>query len=217
MMERLVIFLSLSCLTQITRCQLMCSLNFTNTITNGLKVNGTIIQNNVSYPNGTYFYHDWEIKGCICKVKNCIRKCCPNGQLLTTNGTCVIERNLPRIQLDVYDNEKFLRKLDIDNFFIIHGGGCRDKTMKNVKLYPKEDGNDLYYVQRNGQMHFPNDIQEKFLDADNYCLDLERTRGNKIETTAYRCFNDDTQEYSETVTKGNVVGKYFTILFFLLM
>lgn len=225
MLPRVIILslLFLCILMRISRAELLsCPSNYTEDITDGKQfVNGTIIKNNVQYPNGTYYYYyddnnnKKKIKGCLCKVKNCVRKCCPDGQLLT-NDTCVIDMNLPNLRIDVYDKDKFIDKLNISNFYIIHGGGCPNFNMKKFKLEPFDMSEDLYYVQMNGQLHLPNDIDvnDRYLDVDNYCLDIERRNFNNYDNVVYRCIEEDYYTSGEFIAlTGNVLGKYSFFVF----
>ncbi|KAG5896046.1 hypothetical protein JTB14_011041 [Gonioctena quinquepunctata] len=59
-------------------------------ITDGIKNGTDIIKNGFTFGETHYFVLGDSIKGCICEVKQCIRKCCPEGQKLNfTSKECV--------------------------------------------------------------------------------------------------------------------------------
>ncbi|XP_074038802.1 G-protein coupled receptor Mth2 isoform X7 [Leptinotarsa decemlineata] len=59
-------------------------------ITDGQRIGTNITKNGLIFDENHYFIDGNSIKGCICDVKQCIRKCCPEGQKLNfTSKECV--------------------------------------------------------------------------------------------------------------------------------
>lgn len=68
--------------------------NITVDITDGIYDGTSIISDGITYDESNYFSSGSEIRGCICNVKVCIRKCCLDGEVLnSTSRSCESVRN----------------------------------------------------------------------------------------------------------------------------
>lgn len=92
--------------TQVSKCEKNVD------ISDGKRQGSSIVKDGVVYKEKDYFVDsDGSLRGCICNVKPCIRKCCAENEILNlTTKHCVQSegtRLLPLLQniIDVPDNE----------------------------------------------------------------------------------------------------------------
>ncbi|XP_056629654.1 G-protein coupled receptor Mth2-like isoform X3 [Diorhabda sublineata] len=63
-------------------------------ITDGIRSGTNITKDDITYTEKNYFVQGDSIKGCICNVKQCIRKCCDEGEVMNmTTRTCVADKS----------------------------------------------------------------------------------------------------------------------------
>lgn len=68
--------------------------NISVDITNGVQEGTSIISDGITYNESNYYFSGGEIRGCICNIKMCIRKCCLEGEVLnTTSRSCESSTN----------------------------------------------------------------------------------------------------------------------------
>ncbi|XP_018567318.1 probable G-protein coupled receptor Mth-like 10 isoform X5 [Anoplophora glabripennis] len=66
--------------------------NISVDITNGVQEGTSIISDGITYTENDYYINGSEIRGCICNVKQCLRKCCLEGETLNlTSKSCESE------------------------------------------------------------------------------------------------------------------------------
>lgn len=145
-------------------------------ITDGIRRNQAIIKDNITYTPENYFSFEGRIRGCICNIKPCIRKCCPRGQIMN-NGRC---------EKDDYEQDFPIHTatdritLSEEHFYYIHNNHC--SSNQSYILDPSYE-EDLHYLQANGSLFWPS--AEQMFQIHEYC----------IET-----FNDDNMfNYTDTV------------------
>lgn len=144
-------------------------------ITDGRKDDGVIVKNNVAYAPSDYFYHEGEIRGCICNIRPCVRKCCPKGHIMN-NRSCQ--------EAEYEQSFKVHRKtepisLPEDYFHYVHNNHC--VSNQSYILDPSFE-EDLHYLQEDGTLLWPS--FDMVLSVEEFC----------IET-----FNDEIFNYTDTV------------------
>ncbi|KAF5288086.1 hypothetical protein FQR65_LT12136 [Abscondita terminalis] len=132
-----------------------CDLNFGINITDGIRGN----KKSINF-NGTWFYpgdyeeRDGIIIGCVCRIKPCLRKCCPSGTFFQ-NRKCVPTNKL----LVIPENKGF----SIDSYHIVYGEKCgKDKSRLMQKSFE---------LDRNGNLKISGPKRDKIYDLTNYCVE----------------------------------------------
>lgn len=107
---------------------------------------GTIIQDGVVFPP-KYVYAknvSGEIRrfGCLCKVKNCFRKCCPVGSVFVGRN-CMEKSDFDEISnngLNLHYSSKFRRKIRMkdNDFNMLFGKPCAEVYLEDHKWYVQE-------------------------------------------------------------------------------
>lgn len=99
---------------------------------------GGIVKNGVTFPPKAVYRKkvDGEMKtfGCLCKVKNCLRKCCDLESVMYINGTFRNCTSMPdydiisRRGLNLSFINNFDRSVDLENsnFGLLHGKPCQE-------------------------------------------------------------------------------------------
>lgn len=144
-------------------------------ITDGVRRNQLIVKDNVTYTPANYFIHEGRIRGCICNIKPCLRKCCPEGHIMRGKG-CERDDYEQNFQIHHLTEEINLPK---EHFHYIHNNHCISN--QSYVLDPAYE-DDWHYLQRNGSLYWPSANQ--MLHIQDYC----------VET-----FNDDSFNYTDTV------------------
>uniref|UniRef100_A0A6P7GYG7 Probable G-protein coupled receptor Mth-like 11 n=1 Tax=Diabrotica virgifera virgifera TaxID=50390 RepID=A0A6P7GYG7_DIAVI len=187
--------ISFSLLCSICVCQdLPCSKDSTVDITDGSKQkNQTIIKNGISFDRDNYFFDGGKIRGCVCNIKRCIRKCCVENEMMVSK-TCTHRRN-ETIDLNFFNGTDPLNDTVLSDFFIIFGRSCP----KNH--YPiKAESYNYIMMQNDGQLYY-SDFDASYT-VEQYCIDVFRT-GNGSETSALMCeFSDNEQEKMQADING---------------
>lgn len=158
------ILLALLCISSRLKRNVHCCstqyLSETIDITNGIKANSSIIYENITYAVGTYFYHNHQIRGCICKIKICLNKCCPRGRVFINVKCENYDGNLIT-NFDVYRGTKKSHLTANDFYFITMGG-------HNGTKQPLTFQKHQYYIQENGEIYM---AKENLTDKRSYCID----------------------------------------------
>ncbi|XP_050514671.1 G-protein coupled receptor Mth2-like isoform X5 [Diabrotica virgifera virgifera] len=202
--------ISFSLLCSLCVCQnLPCSKDSTVDITDGSKQkNQTIIKNGISFDRDNYFFDGGRIRGCVCNIKRCIRKCCVENEMMVSK-TCTHRRN-ETIDLNFFNGTDPLNDTVLSDFFIIFGRSCP----KNH--YPiKAESYDYIMMQNDGQLYY-SDFDASYT-VEQYCIDVFRT-GNGSETSALMCeFSDNEQEKMQADINGTgmIISMPFLLLTFL--
>lgn len=149
-------------------------------ITDGTRDGNTITKNGITYTPENYFEDQSTVKGCICNVIQCVRKCCEDGQVMNlTTRKCV--RNKER---------NFLPNYTLTS--IIHVPENKICDESEVKIKIDQD----FYVE-NGELVWDT---LKFA-MDNFCLAI--TPEN--ETYAIACVTNEEAQVDRFITcLGNV-------------
>jgi hypothetical protein len=137
----------------------------------------------VIYPPDLFWenLHDnvTEVRGCICKLRNCIRKCCPEGQTLLEDGTCVDSNSTllhPFSPQFTDENNKSVTNIDV---FILYGNPCQSG------VYRLDDESDVFALSPTGVLYVP--AEGNFTVAE-YCIEAFE---NPEKILPLLCFTDD--------------------------
>lgn len=168
----------------------------------------------VSYPP-ELFWEDLrddnitEVRGCICELRNCIRKCCPEGQTILANGTCV-DSNLtllhPFSPQFKDENNKSVKNMDV---YTLHGNPCQHG------VYRLDEEGDEFTLTPTGVLNVP---AEGNFTAAKYCIEAFE---NPEKILPLLCFTDDkesvagTQESDMLYAVGMIISVPFLFATFL--
>ncbi|XP_062525808.1 G-protein coupled receptor Mth isoform X4 [Bombyx mori] len=168
-------------------------------ITNGeLLSNGTILSNGILYPPKHVYFNNETLRtyGCVCKVKNCVRKCCSIGSVMYMNSTFKSCAYLPDegimmnrgFNLHYVNRVKKNVKLNDSDFGYVYGKPCDDVYLEDKSWFLQEDGK--LYIQ------IPESIPPWLVQTpDEYCIDTfvreDPTTGERTSSLdALICFAD---------------------------
>nr|AEM43038.1 methuselah-like protein 10 [Bombyx mori] len=118
-------------------------------ITNGeLLSNGTILSNGILYPPKHVYFNNETLRtyGCVCKVKNCVRKCCSIGSVMYMNSTFKSCAYLPDegimmnrgFNLHYVNRVKKNVKLNDSDFGYVYGKPCDDVYLEDKSWFLQE-------------------------------------------------------------------------------
>jgi hypothetical protein len=106
-----------------------------------------------------------EVRGCLCLLRNCIRKCCPDGHTLRKEKGCV-PSNLtllhPFAPQFIDDTNKSVTNVDVH---ILYGEPC---PRRGYLLDPEEDEEDQFSLLPSGKLIAP---REGNFTVANYCIE----------------------------------------------
>ncbi|XP_013145251.1 PREDICTED: G-protein coupled receptor Mth2-like isoform X3 [Papilio polytes] len=168
-------------------------------ISDGILKDGKIFKNGLAFPPKYVYKKNFngvnETRGCVCDVKNCLRKCCPMGSVIYgRNCTQMTDKDIIMNEgLDMFFMNAFQRRIKFDKFedlFLVYGRPCKS-------VYKEDDG--PWFVQKDGKLFVElttNIPPWTVLSPDKYCIDTffyEDGDGNtKTRLDALACFADET-------------------------
>ncbi|XP_069703709.1 G-protein coupled receptor Mth2-like [Periplaneta americana] len=148
-----------------------------------------------TYPSG-YFWKEvnedniTEVWGCVCELRNCIRKCCPEG--MTTSGDECYPSNfslLHPFKPDFIDeNMTLARNVSV---YTLYGIPCPDDSFR---LDPVEDGGEQYELHVSGVLRVPAD--GNFTVAD-YCIEAFEDTGGILPLLCFPPMEEFSTEDNE--------------------
>ncbi|PNF36788.1 G-protein coupled receptor Mth2 [Cryptotermes secundus] len=144
-----------------------------------------------------------EVRGCICELRNCIRKCCPEGQTILADGTCV-DSNLtllhPFSPQFKDENNRSVTNMDV---YKLHGNPCQHG------VYRLDDESDEFTLTPTGVLNVPG---EGNFTAAEYCIEAFE---NPEKILPLLCFEDDDESAEETEGTGMLyaVGMIISVPF----
>ncbi|CAG9856137.1 unnamed protein product [Phyllotreta striolata] len=128
--------------------------------------------------------HDTQESERWCRWNACIRKCCPERQLLA-NKTCA-ESSEHEFTFKSYDGLREITDATVV-YHVLHSNSCR--SAGRFKLSPDYDEADEFYVQRNGTLLKPKDDVMPRVSYQFYCLE-NFLFSDRVELSAIVCYND---------------------------
>lgn len=117
-------------------------------ISDGILKDGKIFKNGLAFPPKYVYKKNFngvnETRGCVCDVKNCLRKCCPMGSVIYgRNCTQMTDKDIIMNEgLDIFFMNAFQRRIKFDKFedlFLVYGRPCKS-------VYKEDDG--PWFVQK---------------------------------------------------------------------
>lgn len=169
--------------------KILCPLHVTENLNDGRKIGSAIVKDGLVYPRGTFFEHDGDLKGCVCNVTRCLRKCCPDGEAAVNNKCASYGESF---QVQTYVDESFLDERPVDSFYLLHGNFCRVGKYKLDTTFAP----DRFYLQPSGNMYMP-ESDPSLIFPHEFCIEqFVNTKTNKTDVTALVCFGD-----------GNIIKK----------
>ncbi|CAG9805772.1 unnamed protein product [Chironomus riparius] len=188
---------------------LSCKFIDTVNITDGFKdSNQNFIYNDEVYPLGTYQEFDYienhvqvktsvnpHIRGCVCKLKPCIRFCCHK------NSKDCIPSN--KLTVDNENEESEVININENKYGILIGRPCE----KIYHLTPDDYDDDRWNFLSNGSI-FANGAVH---DTDDYCLSFN----NDTQVVANLCFHQVDDTRFEVYPIGMLISIPFLIITFL--
>lgn len=173
-----------------------CSLETSLDISNGDRLaSGRIVHNGIHYTPEDYFIYNGTIRGCICKFKRCIPKCCEEDYLVV-NGTC------EPYELDnllTFANYTSALNVSYKNFHLVHH---EDRVMcsrgKLYQLMPVDYPEDIFILQDDGSLSVPFNLElAGSLDTKDYCIEMFiDDEVDIMEISAVICIYEIAERYS---------------------
>jgi hypothetical protein len=144
-----------------------------------------------------------QVRGCICKLRNCIRKCCPEGQTLLEDGTCSDSNSTllhPFSPQFTDENNQSVTDIDV---FTLYGNPCQGG------VYRLDDESDVFTLSPTGVLNVP---AEGNFTAAEYCIEGFE---NPEQILPLLCFTDDEEVAEEEQGTGMLyaVGMIISVPF----
>ncbi|KAF2885024.1 hypothetical protein ILUMI_21140 [Ignelater luminosus] len=166
-----------------TPCPFVLSINITNA---DRLSDGTLMSDGYSFSPDQYFLHNGTVRGCICEVKKCIRKCCPFGSAIY--GKKCKSYTKP-FSVKVHDGEKpTIINGSENDFYYIPSKKC--SALGLYQLQPSLFPDDVFYVQHDGNMYMPHQ-KNKNLRPQDYCVEIFINKKGKESFSALVCNPDE--------------------------
>lgn len=139
--------------TAVSLWDLPCHFYDSTNISSGIRNrNGSISFEGVEYPSYLYGEVNYilknedesvpvkkHIRGCLCRIKKCIRLCCPRGQLYDEDfEVCLPNKAAKNLEAEVYADSKSHEKTTIildDHFGYVHDLACTDEFFSEAKRH----------------------------------------------------------------------------------
>lgn len=141
-----------------------CNFYMSVNIDEGTKLeDGSIITDGLMYPPNLYFEYKGmdevvQMRGCICELKPCYRKCCPLGEILVNASKCTPSGDAAVLNFTpmIHSLEEELPDLKaLDHFGLLTGNPCSDRqgNLGNGLRYSLNPFNpktpdDHFYLQK---------------------------------------------------------------------
>lgn len=152
-------------------CDVTVSVDISDGVLNQL--DQSISKDGVTYPQEQYFEYDGKVMGCFCNLKPCIKKCCPEGQYMTSDKKCA------ETVKDFREDLVKLTSNDLTTYSIINVP-CNGRSLI---LNPQEEDEKLV-IDEKGFLVWGEAVTENDDEVDkeeSYCVDyIEDTDDVKI-------------------------------------
>ncbi|KAI4475079.1 hypothetical protein M0802_015294 [Mischocyttarus mexicanus] len=153
--------------------------------------NGSLLHEGTLYPNDLYWTKNDTIRGCICELRPCLRKCCQDGEVLSDGeiAKCKKISNqsvIPDIRAEKEQLTSEIQHIEniADHYILLRNDICPNKS---YKLEPENFEEDKFIFELNGTLHVGSDI---YHPQWNFCIDWHESL-KKI--TVLICFQPETQ------------------------
>lgn len=134
-------------------------------ISDGLLLrNRSILKNDIIFDSNNYFIDEKGGKrGCICKIKQCLRKCCGANEKLIEKK-CV--QTAQKLQVQVYEGKQNVSFSD--NYHYIYNKECKHGA---TVLIPHLVTEEEFFLQKNGSLFLPHYKMKPMRDLQDFCID----------------------------------------------
>nr|ANB32479.1 G-protein coupled receptor Mth-like 2-1 protein [Dastarcus helophoroides] len=167
-------------------------------ITGGVKLgNGAIEFNNVTFPKSEYFEEKGRVHGCVCNIRNCVRKCCGEDEIMV-NRTC--KKGTGNL-IPIYKQTEPLNMTHKDVPFHFIYKRCRG--------YRLRANQEKFFLQYDGTVHIPL-ISDEFWKPETYCFETFIDKRMNNQTTVILC-----EETEEEERLQNYIGMIISTPFLL--
>ncbi|XP_050514672.1 G-protein coupled receptor Mth2-like isoform X6 [Diabrotica virgifera virgifera] len=166
-----------------------CSKSLSIDITTGTRSGNKYIFENMTFEKNQYFMEGGIIWGCICQVRNCIRRCCSENSELNYPALGCVKKDLKPL-FKFYNNSEVYLTSDSSDYFVVSGHPC----VSNDQIFSHEI--DDYFIQKNGSLY--SSVSNTSHSIYTYCL---------VHKLGLVCLNT-----SESNTQSNVESKYVTYI-----
>ncbi|XP_075220896.1 G-protein coupled receptor Mth-like [Lycorma delicatula] len=139
--------------------------------------NGTIEVEGILYPKDKTYYVNNTLRGCICEVTSCIRKCCPENYAVDSSESCAkIGNHFEVNKISYYEVQPNgdlykLNELDDDHFQVVNS---KDYIL-DCSPYALDQKSDIgtYHVLGNGSLLYEprKNKNHIIINIDKYCLE----------------------------------------------
>lgn len=144
-----------SCITPKYPCSSELSFDITDSIYDSFT--GSRTKDNITYNQYDYFVDNGTIRGCICNMNTCLRRCCPSNQEIGPDKVCASVG----VRGDYSDVVPYNFTFTAVSSFLF----CKDKY--RFQLYPVEGREaERFSIETTGHLKY----KEIYLDVNNYCL-----------------------------------------------
>ncbi|XP_041979370.1 G-protein coupled receptor Mth2-like isoform X2 [Aricia agestis] len=162
---------------------------------------GSIVKDGIRFPPQYIFTKEVggenRTFGCVCEIKTCFRKCCPQGTVFSRKDKeCIVVRDLLEEQgfnISFLNSYQRTVSLDSDDIALLFGLPCDgDVYIETLNWYLQEDGK-LY-------IEIPSHIPPwELRTPDKYCIDTVVSQDENGERTlkldALTCFASEDREF----------------------
>lgn len=142
--------------------------------------------------------------GCICNLKQCVRKCCGPNEIFNDNTrNCTIKENFVH-NFTFHIGDAPISNFKSDNLHLIHGWTCPNSSMRII-IFPSED--ESMYLQSNGSLLHSFDGTYDTLHVEHYCVEYFETETD-LKYGAFRCFPLEDMLVEEEKMMVHKIGKF---------
>lgn len=215
-MEHIIVTVNLFLIfTTKALCMQPCNLDSTVDISNGnFLENGDVFHQGIRYQKKDYYYDNSTgvLRGCVCLKRNCMRKCCPLGQVYYKRN-CSDSGDV--FAPPIWTKYSILTNINVSKeFHVIYKRQLCESS--RVRLSGVASN---YHLRLDGRLYIeiPTSIPPWTIrTADSYCLDTFVTEdANGVKTSkldALVCFNDETNEDHYVLSSTCMLISCFFIL-----
>ncbi|CAH1099151.1 unnamed protein product [Psylliodes chrysocephalus] len=163
----------------------------------------------VIYNQSNYYIEDsGKKKGCLCNIKNCIRKCCGRNSFMNDtkdDNFCENSANV-NFSLDVYHETEKKYHGNLNNFTMLFGYDCPE----NLHSF-RVDSSDQIFIQENGTLYYADWMA--LYNLDSYCVDF--FQDNELSAMVCEPYDEEADTQRTVNSIGLLISMPFLFLTFL--
>ncbi|XP_031355938.1 G-protein coupled receptor Mth2-like isoform X1 [Photinus pyralis] len=169
--------------------------------------NGSLSHGGILYPQELYYNYNDSLRGCVCDIRRCLRKCCGSGFAMI-NASCKSFDGY--FSVEIYQNREKLSVAD-EHFYYLNGEVCDENGY--YRLNPVEYSEDTFYVQDDGDLYLPYAREVKYLSRDGFCMELFLDEEMEYNVSALVCVKQ--RVVPDFYIYGMIISMPFLLLTFL--